>query len=117
MTGIPDADLTWMRAAINELLPGTAYVLTCSYVSDGGGGLTETWGTAGTVDCRLDAWSGNEVLTGGAVQPFHRYRMTVPYDTTLTTADRVQVDGIDYAVKSVDNGSWKLDLRAIVEKI
>ena len=110
--------LVYMREKLNQLMPDTGYILTLAYTQDGYGGVVETWGTAGTISCRVDAISGRELLAGGAVQPFFSYRLTAPYDTILTEAQRVQVGGETYAIKSVDNGkSDAISLRADLERL
>ena len=110
--------LTYMRASVDALLPDTGYILTLAYTQDGYGGVVETWGTAGTISCRVDAVSGRELLAGGAVQPFFSYKLTAPYDTVLTTAQRVKVGSETYAIKSVDTGkSDAISLRADLERL
>ena len=110
--------LTHMRAVLNQLMPNTGYILTQAYTNDGYGGVVEAWGTAGTITCRVDAVSGRELLAGGAVQPFFSYKLTAPYDTVLSEAQRVQVGSETYAVKSVDAGkSDAISLRADLERL
>ena len=110
--------LTHMRAVLNQLLPDTGYILTLAYTNDGYGGVVEAWGTAGTITCRVDPLRGFEMLAGGAIQPFHGYKLTAPYDTALTEAQRVQVGSETYAVKSVDAGkSDAISLRADLERL
>jgi len=111
---ITAAQLAYMRAQVENLLPSTGYVLSVAYTSDGQGGMAEVWGTAGTITCRIDPLRGNEAYTGGAIQPFHGFQLTAPYDTVMTTAQRVKVGSVTYAVKSVDSDkSDAVSLRAI----
>ena len=115
---ITAAQLAYMRATVNTLLPDTGYVLSLAYTPDGYGGVTETWGTAGTISCRVDPLRGFETLTGGAIQPYHAFQLTAPYDTTLTEAQRVKVGTVTYAVKSVDDDkSDAVSLRATMERL
>lgn len=115
---LSDAELTAIRADIANMLPGTAYVLSVTRASDGAGWFTETWGTAGTVSCRLDPLRGHEQVSGGAVSPFHQFVLTLPWTSTLTTENRVTVGGITYSVISVDAAkTWKASTRAVVEKL
>ena len=111
-------ELAVMRSVIADLLPETCQVLTVTRTSDGQGGMTETWGTAATTTCRVDWKSGIETVQGGAVQPYRRCIITLPYDTTVAEGYRLQVDTDVYAVTSVDNGkSWDACLRVEADKV
>ena len=124
-----DSELTLMRAEIEALLPDTANILEVSRVSDGQGSYTDSWGTAtgGTaVACRLDAaasagisnFQGNEVMRGGAIQPYGRWVVTFPYDTTITTENRVEINTRTFnVIADDDKKSWQLDVRVIVEQL
>ena len=111
-------ELTRIQDDIDALLPDTATVLSVSYTPDGYGGLTENWGTVTTTACRIDPLSGNEAVSGGAVQPYHAFQLTLPHSVTLTTDERVKIGAVTYSVKSVDNGkSWAGSVRAVLEAI
>jgi head-tail adaptor len=111
-------ELAAMRSVIADLLPETCSVLTLTKTSDGQGGFTETWGTASTTTCRVDWKSGIETIQGGAIQPYRRCMITLPYDTTVTEGSRLAVGSDTYAVTGVDNGkSWDACLRVEVDKI
>jgi head-tail adaptor len=119
--GLSADELNQMRDDIEELLPDTCSILAMTYVSDNQGGLVETWGTAtgGTaVSCRIDFASGSELLTSAAVQPFTRAMLSVPYDTSLTTANRVVWGSYTFNVLSVNLGqSWNVVRRAVLEEV
>ena len=118
MPRLSTTDLKYMRSSIEELLPGTCYILSTTLVSDGAGGFTETWGTAGTADCRLDARSGGERTQGASIQPVFSYMLTVPHDTTIAENNRVEVDSETFTVTSIDAGkSWDASLRVTLERI
>lgn len=114
-----DAQLAYMRAKVNATLPSTGYVLSSpGFAPNEYGGVTEVWGTAGTISCRVDPLRGNEIMTGGAIQPFHAFKLTAPFDTVLTEAMRVKVGTVTYAVKSVDaDKSDAISLRADLERL
>jgi hypothetical protein len=111
--------LTAMRTAINRLLPDTCNLLTVTRSVDAGGGFVESWGTASAnVACRLDKMSGSEQLAGGALLPFTGWMLSLPYDTTITEAYRVEHGGYTYAVESVNNdSSWQAVKRAQVKRV
>lgn len=114
-------ELTAIRDTVAELLPDTGgAVLVSTQTSDGMGGFTQTWGTAaGTISYRLDPLRGSERLAAEAQQGFQAYQLTLPHDTTVTTAHRFEDgDGNQYAVKSVDGSkSWLSSVRCMVEAV
>lgn len=117
---LTSAEIAQMRSDIEGLvLPDTGDLLTVTYVSDGQGGMVETWGTAtANVACRLDYMTGAESVFGGALRPYSGYNLTVPYNTALTAASRFSIGGDVYQVVEVDaDKSWNLFLRAKVEKV
>ncbi|MBU2038344.1 MAG: head-tail adaptor protein [Gammaproteobacteria bacterium] len=115
---LTDWELTGMRSAINELLPGTCVILTGTLTANGAGEFTTAWGTTSTIACRLDPIKGYEQQSGGAISAYQRYRLTLPWDAALTSGARVRISGVDYNVLGVTpSDNWKLDTRAEVEKI
>lgn len=119
MTWLSSAELAQMRADVLQLLPDTCSILAVTYTSDGEGGLTEAWGTAyANVACRLDFTSGVETNIGGAVNPYTRAKISLPYDTVLATTNRIYAGGYTYAITSINNGqSWNVSVRAELERV
>lgn len=111
--------LAAMREAIAQLLPDTCTVLSVTRTPDGMGGQSETWGTASAnVACRLDMKTGRELVTGEALQPYSYYMLSVPYNTAITTADRILHNSVTYAVTSANlNQSWQAVKRVQLERI
>ena len=112
-------ELAQMRADIEDLMPDTCDILSVAYTSDGEGGMTEAWGTAlADVACRVDYRSGSEKMTGGAIQPYNKAVISLPYTTALTTKHRVKLDDFVWAVLSVNEGqSWDVVRRAELERV
>lgn len=118
MPAIDSTMLLAMRAAISELLPDSCNILTPTNTPDSEGGVTTAWGTSSAVACRLDAKQGREMLTGGAIQPYTTYILSLPYDTTIAQTSRVLHGGVTYAVKSINlNQSWIAVRRVELERI
>ena len=121
MPALSDDELTAIRADIDELLPDTGgAVLSRTLANDGMGGFTEAWGTAtGSLNYRLDPIRGVEEQAGGALRAFQGWQLTLPYDTTVTTANRFQDgSGNQYAIIGVDGAkSWKASVRARLEAV
>ncbi len=117
--GIDTAMLAAMQSAINTLLPDTANIVALTNTPDGEGGWTQTRGTTGTaIACRLDVIQGREQITGGAIQPYTSYMLSLPYDTTVSPAQIIEHSSVDYAVKSINRGqSWKAVVRVELERL
>jgi len=121
MSAIDTAMLTAMREAIADLLPDTCNVLTVTRTPDGMGGNTEAWGTASSsVSCRVDLQQGQtagmEMNMGDALRPYTTYILSIPYDTTITTDDRIEHSGATYAITSVNTEqSWMAVKRCQME--
>lgn len=111
--------LEQMREDVECMLPDICDILTATQTLDDEGEAITTWGTAyADVACRLDYKQGREVTSGGAVQPFARAMLTLPYDTVLATNNRVQIGSAIFAVKSVNaTQSWNVSVRAEVEAV
>jgi len=119
MTWLSAGELAQMRADVLNLLPDTCSILSVTYTSDGEGGLTEAWGTVtANVACRIDYSSGVETNIGGAVNPYTRAKISLPYDTVLATTNRIVSGGVTYSVTNVNNGqSWNVSVRADLERV
>ena len=118
MPALPISDLRSMRQAVAELLPDRCQILSRTSTANGQGGQVATWGTASAgVPCRLDMTHGMEAMTGGALQQYTGYMLSLPYDTTITQSHRVLLNDITYAVKTVNtNQSWVAVKRVELEK-
>lgn len=111
-------ELAQLRAAQEAMLPDTAYILSLTRVSDGMGGGTATWGTAGTADCRIEAMAGSERYSGDKRTAFARYVVTVPYDTTVNEANRVKISDVTFHILNVNSSkSWPTVKRLEVERV
>ena len=117
---LTSADLTSMRTTINTMMPDTCNIIAGTITSDGQGGYTEAWGTAyAGVSCRLDKRNtGREVVSAGAIQTFGTWVLTLPYNTAITSSNRVEHGSVTYSVVHVDTDkSWIASVRAELEEI
>lgn len=105
--GLSVVELAQIRSDIGELLPDTGYILSLSQEQDSAGGLVDTWGTAGTADCRVDYLKGREATTGAAIVPFQKAVISMAYDETITPAYRVEIGGDTFSIEAVNvSQSW-----------
>lgn len=121
-TMLNTAELTWMRAIVEDMLPDTCNILSESLASDGEGGVTSTWGTATqNVKCRIDSVvraSDQLIIAGGGQKAAHQYMLSLPHDTVISAGNRVELSGSTYTVVNVnDNQSWMAVGRAVLELI
>ena len=122
--GLTTAELASIRADIADLMPDTCIIIEVTNTPDNMGGFTAGTAavTGGTVSCRLDAkiintLRASEKIVAGAIQPFHQFILTVPYDTTITTENQVQKGTEVYNVISVDEDkSWVGAIRVMLER-
>jgi hypothetical protein len=111
-------ELAAMRGDIELLMPDTCTINQINNTADGAGGFTKGTVNLGTSICRLDVIQGREQLTGGAIQAYTHYMLSLPWDETVAYANQIQVSSINYAVKSVNLGqSWKGVVRVELERL
>ena len=117
--GLTARELAQMQADILDLLPDTCDILSEAYTADSEGGFTEAWGTATAgVHCRIDYRSGRETMTGGAIQPYSKAVLSIPYNTPISLTNRIKSGGYIWAVKSLNDGqSWKAVKRVEMERV
>lgn len=95
-----------MRALQERAMPGTVYLLTPGTASDGMGGYTETWGTAGTVTGRVYPMVRRgmaEGIGGAEVISETQWFATLPYGTSVTARDRISWNGRTFEIARVNN--------------
>lgn len=114
-------DVKFMRSWVeNNLMPDTCTILSRTLSNDGMGGGTVTWGTATAgVVCRLDRVNQpTPAVAGAALQSFQSWVMTMPYDETITTQNRILHDGHTYNVTGIDDDkSWPVTIRVYLELV
>lgn len=112
---LTDAELDEMRSTLEASLPDECSIVTVTQVADGAGGYTAT--TASTsVDCRLSpaqqSGGGQEDTVGSRVTPTNRWVITVPYDTVVGQADRVEIGTRRFEIVAVDTDrTWPVGQR------
>lgn len=90
---------TQLRGLAWLTLSEYAQIGTRTYVSDGGGGATETWTYGGTIPCRIDAVAGlgvSEDIIANRLSDRSTHLITLPGGTiggTATSSSRIRVVG------------------------
>ena len=113
---LTDVELESMRTVAAEALPGTAVIQTLSQSSDGGGGYSETWTAAGTVDCRIAPLAGTEREMGDRIANDSDHILTLPTSASIDTNSRVIVSGGTFAVEHIRDRSYEVTQRVEVVK-
>ena len=115
---LSDADLTYMRECIEDLLPDTCNILSSTYTPDGQGGGTVTWGTATAgVSCRKDTKQRKFEDIADGVQSYREEMFTIPYNTTISEENRIEFSGTQYNIMSITDGSWLASKRVQVSEV
>lgn len=119
--GFTAAELALIRSDIVGLLPDTCNILQATETSDSMGYLTQSWGTVtgGTaVSCRFDYKSGRENLNSAALMPYAAAVVSMAYDGTVTTQNRLEFGSNIYGIVSVNTDqSWVGVKRVMVELV
>ena len=111
-------DLSYMRDALELLMPDTCSILSKTVTNDGAGGFTESWGTAtASTRCRVDFSSGMMPMIGGAIQPFTKLELHVPYDTTLSADNEIVWGGNTYRIEPSSLQSWQTEKVAVIHAV
>lgn len=100
---------TQLRGIAWLTLTDTGIIQTRAGTSDAGGGITTAWTASGTVNCRIDALSGRERVTGGAIDERSTHLVRCPPDAAVTTDSRFAITGRGtYEVTAVRDrtGQW-----------
>jgi len=95
-------ELALLRETARATMTSVLKLVTPTYSSDGMGGRTEGTPTLGAATvCRLEPISERERELGGRVSSKTEFRLFCPYDFSVTSAKRVQVDDVIYEISEV----------------
>ncbi len=98
------ADLTFLQTTSMLTQTTPCQILRKSSVSDGMGGLTDTWVTLASVTCRIaPVLSRNqEVVDELRIEILSRWFIALPAGQDIDVKDRIVAGGITYEVMSFD---------------
>jgi hypothetical protein len=66
----------------------------------------------------VDYGQGREAISGGALLPYQKAIISMPYDVVITPANRIQIGANTFSIQAVNNGaSWKGVTRCTSELI
>lgn len=120
--GLTSEELADMRVTVLDLMPDTCTIQSVSTTKNNIGEAVRSYSNRDTsIQCRLDPLKGHKEeygMFGGVLQSEGNFVLTVPYDQTMTTTDRVIVDGTTFEVTFVDpEKSWNVSVRAIMKEV
>jgi SPP1 family predicted phage head-tail adaptor len=102
-TSLHDNVPTTLRGLRFLALSDTGYILRGTVTDNQGGGGTYTFGTVGTVDCRVEPIGGGEGVIANRVDERTTHRITTPPGTDVNAKDRFQIVGIgEFEITAVD---------------
>ena len=109
------AATTRLRGIAFLTFTDVAYRLTLSSTTDSGGGAVQTWGTAGTVDCKVESLAGGESVVGERLSDRSTHLITMPMETDVDHNDRLKVGGDTYEITAVRTrtGEWYRTAEAV----
>lgn len=118
---LTDTELTQLRADILETLPDTCVIRRGTVAANDYGYPDATWGTAGTVICRVDPYTNKSDSRGvvGVQEASRNYRLlTVEWNADIQPADRVTFGSETYEVLELfDDHSLRAVRRANVVRV
>lgn len=96
-------ELEKMRHEQEKTLTETVYIQRLTRTGDDTGGWSEAWSTIATVKGRLSVrrTTQGEAEAGGEMQYAQAFVITLPAATELQESDRLQMNGVQYVVKSI----------------
>jgi SPP1 family predicted phage head-tail adaptor len=112
-------DLAYMRQETRQAMPDLVDIQRKSLVSDKQGGYTETWANAyQNIAGRIASNGGSETLENNRRDPQLDFTLTVAYDQSVDSADRVVHSSGTYEVQTVDTGkSWATTKRCKMRQL
>lgn len=114
------AEIQAMRGVLNQTLPdsGTIYRRD-AITSDGMGGFTDEWSASGTVECRISpiGRTPTEQIIAEQLQSVSLWTVTLPAETEIGPADRIQSSGRVLEVVAPLPRSWELCRRVVCQEV
>lgn len=92
---------TQLRGLAFLALSDTGYLLRGTFVDNGGGGGTYSFGTAGTFACRVDPLGGGEQVIANRLDERTTHHITLPPESVVEAADQFKVNGETYEITAV----------------
>lgn len=115
-------EIASMITAVAEPMPDTCVISSPSRTSDGAGGGTITYSpvTGGTVSCRFDPYtykSDVDVIAGAETYVFN-YIGTFPYNAPLASDSHITHSSKTYEITSfISDKSWQLCIKAYLSEV
>ena len=112
-------ELTYMRAEAEQAMPDSVHIQRQSRVADGQGGFTIDWNSVyQNIPARLTSKGGSESTALDREDVRVDFVLTVAYDQSIETSDRVVHSSGTYEVQAVDDGkSWAVATRCQMRRL
>jgi head-tail adaptor len=112
-------ELAAIRGDVLELQPDTCQVQRVTLTPDGAGGQTESWSTVATVACRVapSGQSPQERAIAERVASVSTWTLTLPAETDVRPADRLQVGTRTFEVVGVLARSFEIARRVVCTEV
>lgn len=117
-----------MRSEAQSLMPDQCVVLRSIETSDGQGGWTDAWATAGTYACNMAAGPymrfGAERVVAGQPTPVGVIFLSLPFDADVRATDRIAwtpagaaVAAGTFEVTQAGTRSWNINKRVAAKEV
>lgn len=116
---LTSAQLTAMRAQQAAALPDAAEIWRYTSADDGAGGQLQTWAKLADTTGRVapTGYSPAERMIADRLTGVITYTVTLPYNTIITSRDRVKIGGRTFEIVGLVNGSWETARRAVCVEV
>lgn len=86
----------------------TCQIGTFSYSVDSYGDIVKSWNYGVDTACGVEFLDGYERINGQVEYTGVIVKVRLPYDTALTTDDRIKVNGVAYDIRSISGRHCKV---------
>ncbi len=120
MPQLTTSEIADMRSEQNETMPDTVVIWRYTSLSDGMGGVSETWASAGTVIGRLAPMPrlAGERIIGEQLLAADAWVITVPNGTMVYERDRLGVGARTFEVEYTNaHEAWETALRLYCNEV
>lgn len=114
-----DGEIAAMRAVVETVQTHTATIQRNTPTNDGQLGRKQSWASVGTCACEvIPKRRRGEAEEAGRTQAVGDWLVRVPVGTSVTTKDRLVIDGLTYEILGLNPGrsvalSLELDCRRV----
>lgn len=111
------AEIAAQQTEVLNTFNDSVVISRLTEVSDGQGGIDESWSSVGTADCRFVVNTGSKSQVGAQMLRSGDYTLTVPFDTDIQEDDKATLESSGYVFRVLfvdDVRVWRTAIRVQV---